>query len=307
MNSPMSKSLYTAAILAAATSSSFGIFSQGFEVEGDTSGFTPRGEGSITNVPSGGGLIGATSLSGGRHGEIGLINEDFETGFGWGASWNDNAGAGPFINGSGVAFSAFLDNPARGLDFYDAGDGWWFQPTLLNAAGTSAVSGGGFGVRHTGSSWQIAATGNERAGFDYGVHFAAHPQNSDAAFTFGTTYTATTGWYRFETLWFLNGTGGIDQVNSIYNAGGTPVFIATISNAVADASLAGSIGTAWIGQDGDFAGNGPSHSGSPVPQSLMGDLAIDNVTVIPEPGTVSALLGLFAGAVVLFVRRRRKA
>jgi hypothetical protein len=302
MNMAKCSSLFAAALLSASATPLIAAYSQDFE--SGTAGITPR-EGAIESVASGGGWIGAPSSQGSRHGEILLLNDQFETGFGFGVSWNDNAGAGSFYSGGGAGFSVYLDNPSR-AGYYEAGDGWWFQPTLLYADGSAPIAAGGFGVRNTGTGWQIAATGNALGGFDYGLHFSSHPQNSQASLVMGNTFTATQGWYRFETIWVINGTGGINQVNSIFNQAGNMVFLATITNVVSDASLAGNVGTAWIGQDGARAGE-TTFSGNAVPTSYMADLAVDSLYVIPEPGTVAALLGLFAAGVVVFFRRRRNA
>lgn len=291
-------------------------FNQDFET--DAAHITPRplnpGDPSnLTRVSSGGGFLGVPSASGSNHLEIGFLSEDFSTAKGFGASWNDNPGAGTFESGLGTHVSVYLDDPNRQMDFgfgpenlYFAGDGWYFQPTLLNPAGDTPISGGGFGVQLDNSgNWVIAATGNANGGFEYGLHNAAHPQSGDTVFTGTPTFNGSEGWLTFETIWNANGTGGIDQVNTVYLSG-VPVYGAIINNAVSDVSLAGTVGQAWLGQDGPVTSGETGYSGNQVPSSFMGEVAIDGVAVIPEPGTVAIFFGLFAAGVVGLRRRNRK-
>ena len=266
----------------------------------------------LNRVASGGGNLGMASRSSGFHLETGLVNGNAQSGFGYGMSWNDSAGAGAFQNGYGVRFSAYLDNPNRllggGGNAYEAGDGWFFQSTLLRSDGQPPISGGGFGIQlSSGGEWMVAATGLTLGGFEYGLHHGAHPESGQASFSHGNTLTAAEGWYTFETRWWENTMGGVDQVSSIYDADGSLVYSATVENAVNEVADAGQVGTAWVGQDGPREPNETGFSGIIVPQSLMGDLAIDNVSVIPEPRTAALALGLLTLVVAAGLRRRRRA
>lgn len=299
----------SAVILSAQLASAAAPFYQDFET--DSSNINPRTyEGDPSNLvrtESGDGWIGAPSFSGGNHLEISFLDSEGFTGFGYGASWNDNAGAGVFSSGIRTGFSVYIDNPGQPEDQYWAGDGWFFQSTLMDTAGNNAISGGGFGVRmNSNQQWEIAATGSALGGFDYGLQFGAHPESGAATFSGDSTFIAAEGWYTFETGWYANATGGIDQVSLILDANGNQVYGVTIADVISDRTLAGTLGTAWIGQDGVQSEGEIGYSGNLVPDSFMADLAIDDVYVIPEPATVATIFGLVALGAAGYVRRRRQ-
>lgn len=307
----------TASIFALCSTSVFGDQPYGQDFESDHAGVIERqfpGDASnLFRTASGGGNLGVASHQGNFHLEVGLISEAFETGFGYGASWNDTTAAGSFVSGSAAGFSVYIDDPARqadwgaGLeDLYWEGDGFWFEPTLLHAAGGSAISNGGFGVRLDGGAWQVAATGSATGGFDYGLNNGSHPESGQTTFLGSATATLSEGWYTFETSWIANGTGGIDQVNTILDGAGIPIYMATVVNAIGDINDAGLLGSAWVGQDGPRPGES-TYTGNAVPDSFMGDLAIDGVYAIPEPSTYAAIFGLFALGLAGVIRRKRNA
>ncbi len=284
----------------------------------DTDGIVPRQFESDTvsnlnRVASGEGNLGVLSYASDFHLEVGLINENEQTAFGYGAGGYDDAPVGAFESGLSISFRAYLDNPNRPLgdtgNAYEPGDGWFFQPTLHRPDGAPPISAGGFGIQLSEDrEWSIAATGNALGGFEYGVHNQAHPQHDDAVFALGDTFTTgTEGWYRMQTTWISNGLGGVDQLNTVYDPNGVLVFSATIENAVADIADAGYLGPIWLGQDGPREPNETGYSGNIVPSSGMGDLAIDDIIIVPEPATVATAFGLLSMAVVFAVRRRKRA
>ncbi len=267
----------------------------------------------LARVASGEGNLGVLSYASDFHLEVGLINENDQTAFGYGAGGYDDAPDGAFQSGLSVSFRAYLDNPGRSLpgnggNAYESGDGWFFQPTLHRPDGEPPISAGGFGIQLSEQGeWAIAATGNALGGFEYGLHNAAHPQSADATFLLGETFsTGDEGWYRMQTTWVSNLLGGVDQINEVYDPNDVLVFSATIENAVSDIADAGHLGPIWLGQDGPREANETGYSGNIVPSSGMGDLAIDDIIIVPEPATVAAGFGLLSFAVVLVVRRRRK-
>lgn len=330
MEQTLWKGLSTAAILAgsACIAGAAVTFTQDFET--DIAGiveqqFATDTTSNLFQTATGTGQIGAPSFAGSFHLEIALISVDFGglTSLGYGASWNGTNTAGSFVNNSTSSVWVYFDDPnAGGGTFYVpkgaggnslAGDGWWWQPTLLNPAGTTNISGGGFGIQHQdngGFQWVVVADGDAR-GFENGLDNAAHPDNTNTSFgAFGSTLSiSSAGWYKLETVWKENpGSGNIDQINSIYNASLVKVYEATVTGAVTGIASAGELGINFIGQDGPEAAPGETgYSGLAIPISGMGDLAIDNVTVVPEPATYAAWAGLLCLGLTLFLKRRKRA
>ena len=193
------------------------------------------------------------------------------------------AQAGGFQSGFGHSVDVYIEDPlVDGGGFYLENDGFYFQPTLLDATNSFVANAGGFGLRIVndgGLVWRLGADGDTK-GFS-GVA--------------GSTYdfTGINAWYTFETTWVENLSGGVDQVNRLYVVGGALLFEETILNVLSDAADAGQVGAASFG-NGDVNGT----------ISLIGAVGIDNVSVVPEFGSMALVFGL-AILPVMALRRRR--
>lgn len=271
---------------------------QDFEV--DTSGIAPissgstedsnsvtsilkRTDGTDTSGVDGDFLPGVSSSGGSFHAEVRTSYENNDGDFfyinGERATWNTGTQTGGFQSGFGHSADIFLDD----LGFYDLGDKFFVQNTLLDDTNSTPVDGGGFGiavVETTDSgdlAWRIGADGDTK-GFS-GV-------------TGSTFDVATSGWVTMETLWVEDGSGNVDQVNNLYDSSGSIVFTSTLEDRLSAAD-AGAVGAASLG-NGDEAD----------PSSLISAIGVDNVTVVPEPSAYALLFGSFALALGLLRRRR---
>jgi hypothetical protein len=249
----------------------------------------------LVRVASGGvNIPTSTSSQGGAFfSEVAMFFEDDGDTFsvqGDRISWNNGPYSGDYVSGNGFSVDVFFDDPS----FYDpigpTVDGFFFQPTLLNDGNADAVNGGGFGARlfdpvgdgvDTDFVWRVGADGDAK-GYS-GVS------------TFYEIDVASSGWYTMSTFWETNtDSGNINQVNTLTSiASSSVVYTATIEDAVA-AGQAGALGAASLG-NGDLGGG---------PASTFGDLAIDNVTVVPEPSAFALILGV-VGLSFAAIRRRR--
>lgn len=230
--------------------------------------------------------VETSSVGGGGFGEVRMGFETltfYASVQGDRVKWNDGAQSGLFQSGFGHRVDVYFEDPlVEGGGFYAADDGFYFQPTLLDDTNTFAINGGGFGVRlveDDGLVWRLGADGNDR-GFS-GVS--------------GSTYdiTAVDTWYTFETIWVENLSGGIDQVNRLYVAGGGMLFEDTIENVLLDSADAGQVGAVAFG-NGDQNGL----------LSLIGAVGIDNASVVPEPGSFALIFGVIAMGFGCLRRRR---
>ncbi|MGZ0709019.1 hypothetical protein ACWPKO_11860 [Coraliomargarita sp. W4R53] len=192
--------------------------------------------------------------------------------------WNDAPQVGAFQSGYGQRVDVFFDE----TQYYGAGDGFFFQATLLDDTNSFVIDGGGFGVRLVDVegtlTWRVGADGAVR-GFS-GVT--------------GGVYDITDlsiGWYTMETIWVENGTV-IDQINSLYDETGAMVFSETFGS-VANAVDVGKIGAVTFGS-GDIDGT----------LSEIGAVAIDNLKIVPEPGVYALLAGYLALACCIIRRRK---
>ncbi|CAA6696195.1 MULTISPECIES: hypothetical protein [unclassified Lentimonas] len=280
----------------------------------DTSGITEISSGasedadSITNiierVPSNGGDflpdVSTSGVGGGHFGEVRMGFEEadrngdltYVTVQGDRVKWNDGSQTGGFQSGFGHRLDFYIEDPdlqgPGGEYYYDVDDGFYFQPTLLDDTNSFAVNAGGFGIRIVENGlgdfvWRLGADGDTK-GFS-GVT--------------GSTYdfTDVDSWYTFETIWIENLSGGVDQVNRLYVAGGAVLFEETILDVLSDAADAGQVGAASFG-NGDVDGT----------VSLIGAVGIDNVSMvpslIPELSSMAFVFGVAAFGVI-GVRRRR--
>lgn len=243
----------------------------------------------------------ATSSSGGTAFlEVRMIYED---GGGYAAvqgdrvSWNSGAQAGAFQSGFGHSVDVYFDDPNATLDgtptgdaAYGAGDGFFFQATLLNNTNDANINAGGFGVRlidDGGFKWVVGADGNAKG-------YAGATAAGSALFE-----TALAGWFTLSTVWVENVSGGIDQVNTIKNTeSGVTVLTQIFEDVLSDIAQAGQVGSASIG-NGDLSALGIQAG----PNSFIGAVGIDNVSIVPEPSVYALFLGLATFSMVAIRRR----
>jgi hypothetical protein len=193
--------------------------------------------------------------------------------------WNDGPKTGGFVSGLGHRMDVYFDD----LAFFEANDGFYFQPAILDNTNTTPINGGGFGVRvfdlGGGSKvWRVAADGNVK-GFSGNLG--------------PTVDISTTGWYTMETIWVENLGGNVDQINTLYDISGTVVLSVTQQDLL-PASFFGDLGAASFGQgdeDGTF--------------SFGTVYAIDNLEIVPESSAFALVTGLFFLAYSVAGRRRK--
>lgn len=237
------------------------VFSQDFDA--DTTGWSDFG-GTISQVASGGGVLGATSAGG----SLGHAEITFGLMIGNGAftGWNDiNNAAWP-----GTSITQSLDvyiDPSEG----DNGFGW-FLDNAINGTNGSWLEAGGVGALKVGSSWWLSADADG----------AAYQGPSTGGV--GLEITAA-GWYTIISEWVVNedDSDKIDRNTIIQNSAGTPLY------SVADLEQVG----LSSGPNGPAGGDrygwlGPSQVTLPS----------------PIPGPASGLLWLAGMAGVWAFRRR---
>jgi len=296
---------------------------------GSSTVFATGSSGGYRYVASGGGIIEATSYSPSNHGEVKLIGDDSGTSYGQGIAYNtsswtnaSNFGYNPassFVNNATTSIWVYIDDPNLELpdgdggffEAYGDGDGWFWQPSLQNNLGNALVDTGGFGIQvvdnGTSLEWQIAADGIG-AGFQDGLQFAGNPDNANTSWLGGvgnevyTIDTAAIGWYLLETTWMQNGSA-VDQINSIYDESNTLVYQATIAGAVGNVADAGDQGVNQLGHVAD-ASTRTWYSGATPNNSAMWELAIDDISIVPEPEIYGAIFGLISFLAVLRLRRK---
>lgn len=196
------------------------------------------------------------------------------------AIWNDEPQTGAFVSGEGFQVDVLFEDTG----FFGSGDGFFFQPTLLdNDNNFTPINGGGFAAQvifdGTNVVWRVGADGNAK-GFD-SISGSFHDINE--------------GWYTMETIWTENGSGGVDQANTLTEiSSGTEVLSVVFTDVIVDVNDAGRIGAASFG-NGDDSG---------ATTSQIAAIAIDNVSIVPEPSAYAIILG--AMGLSLAVSRRRR-
>jgi hypothetical protein len=213
--------------------------------------------------------------------------------------WNDGAKTGGFESGFGHSVDVYFDDPNAMLDAEDgggnayyAGDGFYLQTMLLDDTNGVSISGGGFGVRMIDDGalkWSIGADGNAKG-------YAGATAAGSALFE-----TGVAGWFTLSTVWVENMSGGVDEVNTIKNTESGAIILTQVFEGVLDdIADAGQVGQATLG-NGDLDAAGVQAG----PNSFIGAVGIDNVSVVPEPRIFALFLGLATFSMVVIRRRRR--
>jgi hypothetical protein len=272
------------------------VYHQGFET--DTAGITEY-PGPVNRVASGGGTLGIASASGGFHAEVALSGA-YGEGF-----FTANGGYSSKWPGYIMQSIRIYIDPAAG----QVGDGYFWDAAVNNETGAWG-RGGGFGVQKTAAAtWSLGAE-DDFGGFDYVGHtaWATHTNTTPLQIT-------TAGWYQLATEWVESTTlvDRVDQVNTVYDAGGTVLWTDTLPGCMSllpgqDDSVGG-IRYSWLGSQGPrWTGEISPRTGEPIVSNTMTVLAVDDVhaEVIPEPVTMAGLV-LGIGSLAGYLRRRRMA